>query len=113
MAAHFDLNITKGSSFSVRLIALDDNGSAIDLTSWSLRGVAKFRYSSASHLIDLNPQKVANHFADGFIDVNLTAAQTEVLPVIEGVYDVEMYDGAGFVKKLILGYVRVYPEATV
>jgi hypothetical protein len=113
MSAHYDLNITQGSSFSVRLVAVDDNGSAIDLTLWNLRGLAKLRYSSGSQLIDLNPQKVANHHADGFIDINLTAAQTAALPVVEGVFDIEMFDGNGFVKKLMIGYARVYPEVTV
>tara|TARA_Y100000310_G_scaffold333401_1_gene410878 strand:- start:2005 stop:2346 length:342 start_codon:yes stop_codon:yes gene_type:complete len=113
MSAHYDLNITKGSSFSVRLVALDDSGSALDLTSWSVRGLAKLRYSSSETLINLNPQKVPQHETDGYVDINLTAAQTELLPVTEGVFDIEIFDGNGFVKKLIIGYARVYPEATV
>jgi hypothetical protein len=113
MSAHYDLNITKGSSFSVRLVAVDDVGSAIDLTSWSLRGLAKLRYSTDEVLIDLNPQKVSQYEKNGFVDINLTAAQTAALPVTEGVFDIEMYNGNGFVKKLLIGYARVYPEATV
>tara|TARA_R100000808_G_C2076105_1_gene101724 strand:+ start:266 stop:607 length:342 start_codon:yes stop_codon:yes gene_type:complete len=112
MAAHFDLNITQGSSFSVRLAAVDNAGQAIDLTPWSLRGIAKIKFSSGDKLIDLNPHKVPNHHTSGYVDINLTAAQTALLPVTEGVYDIEMFDGNGYVKKLILGYVRIYPETT-
>ena len=48
MAAHYDLNITKGSSFTVRLVTQDTNGSVIDLTNWNVRGYAKIKYSEAN-----------------------------------------------------------------
>jgi hypothetical protein len=111
MAAHYDLNITKGSSFTVRLLAQDTGGSVIDLTNWSVRGYAKIKYSEANLLVDLNPQKVAP-LVSGYIDIQLTAATTSTLPVTEGVYDIEMYDDSGYVDKLVAGYVRVYPETT-
>ena len=111
MAAHYDLNITKGSSFTVRLVAQDTSGTAIDLTNWSVRGYAKIKYSEANLLVDLDPEKVAP-FSSGHIDIQLTAATTSTLPVTEGVYDIEIYDSSGYVDKVVAGYVRVYPEAT-
>ena len=66
MAAHYDLNITKGSSFTVRLVTQDTNGSVIDLTNWNVRGYAKIKYSEANLLVDLNPQKVSPN-SNGFI----------------------------------------------
>tara|TARA_Y100001963_G_C6776903_1_gene447814 strand:+ start:2529 stop:2867 length:339 start_codon:yes stop_codon:yes gene_type:complete len=111
MAADYNLNITKGSSFTIRLVAQDTNGNIIDLTNWNLRGYAKIKYSESTLLVDLAPQKVAP-FTNGFVDINLSAAATATLPVTEGVYDIEMYDNGGYVDKLIRGYVRVYPEVT-
>ena len=94
MAAHYDLNITQGSSFTVRLVTQDTNGSVIDLTNWNVRGYAKIKYSEANLLVDLNPQKVSPN-SNGFIDIQLTAATTATLPVTEGVYDIEIYDNFG------------------
>ena len=111
MAAHYDLNITQGSSFTVRLVAQDANGSAIDLTNWSLRGYAKLKYSETNLLVDLSPQKAAPYSA-GYIDIQIAAATTSTLPITEGVFDVEMYDSNGYVDKVVAGYVRVYPETT-
>ena len=111
MAAHYDLNITKGNSFNVRLVAVDPSGTPFNLTDWSLRGYAKLRYSAQTVLIDLSPTKAAP-FTQGFIDISLPATFTKDLPVTEGVFDIEMYNSLGFVDKLIKGYVRIFPEVT-
>jgi glutamine synthetase len=111
MAADYNINITKGSTFTARLVAQDASGNIIDLTNWSLRGYAKIKYSDVTLLVDLNPAKVAP-FTSGFIDIIISAAATATLPVTEGVYDIEMYDSGGYVDKLMRGYVRVYPEVT-
>jgi hypothetical protein len=111
MASHYDLNITQGNSYNVRLVAVDPNGTAYDLTNWSLRGFAKVKYSDATALIDLQPTKVSP-YTNGFIDISLPATFTKNLPITEGVFDIEMYDASGHVDKLIKGYVRIYPEVT-
>ena len=111
MAAHYDLNITQGTSFTVRLVAQDTNGNAIDLSYWNVRGYAKVKFSESNLLVDLNPQKVSPN-SDGLIDIQLSAATTATLPVTEGVYDVEIYDSSGYVDKIIAGYIRIYPETT-
>jgi hypothetical protein len=111
MASHYDLNITQGNTFSVRLIAVDLNGTAFNLTNWSVRGHAKLKFSESDVLIDLQPTKVAP-YSQGLIDINIPATFTKDLPITEGVFDIEMYDDTGFVDKLIKGYVRIYPEVT-
>lgn len=111
MAAHYDLNLTQGSSFTIRLVAQDTNGSVIDLTNWDIRGYAKIKYSEANLLVDLNPQKVSPN-SSGQIDIQLSAATTSTLPITEGVYDIEIYDSSGYVDKVVAGYIRVYPETT-
>ena len=111
MASHYDLNITQGNSFNVRLVAVDPNGTAYNLTNWSLRGFAKIKYSDTTALIDLQPTKVSP-YTNGFIDISIPATFTKNLPITEGVFDIEMYDSSGFVDKLIKGYVRIYPEVT-
>ncbi len=111
MAAHYDLNITQGNSFHVRLAIVSPSGSVFDLTDWSLRGYAKLKFSETNVLIDLQPTKVSP-YTQGLVDIALPASLTKNLPVTEGVFDIEMYDSSGFVDKPIKGYVRVYPEVT-
>ena len=112
MAAHYDLNITKGGTFNVRLVAVDPSGAAFDLTNWALRGHAKLKFSEQTVLIDLQPTR-GTPYTSGFVDINIPATFTEQLPVTEGVFDIEMYQSSsGFVDTLIKGYVRIHPEVT-
>lgn len=112
MAAEYDLNITRGSQFSVRLIAQNDDGTPLNLSGHGVRGFVRNTYTSPV-LIDLNPQKVAGLEASGYIDILLTAAQTSGVPITEAVYDIEVYaTGSAYAEKLIKGYADILPEVT-
>jgi hypothetical protein len=111
MATSYDLNITQGSEFFVRLTAKDNSGDAIDLSSYGLSGVVKHRYSDSNILLDLRPSGVTNFLSSGYIDVLIRGADTKTLPVVQGVYDIELYSGA-YVDKLVQGNFNVYPEAS-
>ena len=111
MATSYDLNITQGSEFFVRLTAKDDGGNAIDLNNYGLSGVVRHRYSDSNILLDLQPSGVTNFLSSGYIDVLIRGADTKTLPVIQGVYDIELYSGA-YVDKLVQGNFNVYPEAS-
>jgi hypothetical protein len=50
-------------------------------------------------------------FAYPHIDIKLTAAQTSALPVMQGVYDIELYSGT-YANKPIKGLFNVLPEVT-
>jgi hypothetical protein len=107
MATSYDLNITQGSEFFVRLAAKDDSGSALDLDNYGLSGVVKHRYSDSGVLLDLKPSGISG----GYIDILLRGAETKTLPIVQGVYDIELYSGL-YVEKLIQGKFNVYPEAS-
>ena len=114
--ADYNLQVTQGSDFSIRLTLNDANGSAVDLTAYRVSGSVRDRYSSSSVLLDLSPTIVSggtpDAIASGLIDITLSATQTANLPVTEAVYDVERIAADGVVNKIIQGKVRVYPEAT-
>ena len=110
MATNYNLNITRGSNFSIRLVAKDENGVAIDLNGYSARSYVKHHYSSTGVLLDLNPEP-AEPLASGYIDINISGAQTIGLPIVQGVYDLEIYSGT-YVDKLIKGYANIFPEVT-
>ena len=114
--ADFNLHITQGSSFSIRLTLQDSEGSAFDLTAYIVSGNVRHRYSSSNILLDLNPTIVSGGSPDaigsGFIDINLSSVQTAALPVTEAVYDIERTAADGVVNKVLQGKVKVYPEVT-
>jgi hypothetical protein len=109
MATNYNLNITRGSEYSVRLIAKDDDGATIDLTGYSTKGIVKNKYSDSTILLDLDPT-IANATA-GYIDIKLLGSETIDMPITQAVYDIEIYNGT-YANKLIHGYVNFYPEVT-
>jgi hypothetical protein len=113
---NYNLDVIQGSTFSAQLFAKDANGTAINLTDYSVRGVIKYNYGTGVALVNLNPSVNTTSpytAASGVIDVNITAANAAGLPVTVGVYDIEMYnDGETEVKKLLDGRVKIYPEVT-
>tara|TARA_R100000808_G_C2135389_1_gene143791 strand:- start:591 stop:929 length:339 start_codon:yes stop_codon:yes gene_type:complete len=111
MATNYNLNITQGSDFNIRLAAKDENGTPIDLTNYSVSGQAKRRYSDATPLLNLSPSKVDGYLASGYIDINIPAETGKALPVVQGVYDVEIYSGT-YHQKVVQGRINVYPEVT-
>ena len=115
MATSYDLNVDRGSYFSVRLAVKDSTGSAYNLSGYSTSGYAKFRYSSSGSLANLNPTVVSGDagslYASGYIDLYLAANSTTGVPITQGVYDVEIYSGT-YHEKVIKGYINVIPEVT-
>ena len=122
MATVYNFDASQGSELSVRLNVKDTNGNAIDLSGYGARGVVKYRYCSASSLIDLSPTIVSGNsgqaWISGLIDIYLSGTQTVNLPVGQFVYDIERYpigageDANGAVVKLMKGDFNVFPEVT-
>lgn len=111
MATNYNLNLTQGSDFNIRLAAKDENGSPIDLTAYSVSGHAKHKYSDASNLVDLSPSRVNGYYASGYIDIKIPASTSKSLPVSQGVYDVEIYSG-DYHQKVVHGKINIFPEVT-
>jgi hypothetical protein len=127
MATSYDLNITQGSSFNVRLTTKDSNGDALNLSGYHVSGFIRNKYSDADGLLNLEPEifsgqsvptTPANWWNDaifsGFIDINLSAKATSVLPITQAIYDIEIYldDTETSVFKVLNGKANIYPEAT-
>jgi hypothetical protein len=111
MASTFDINITKGSDFSLRLNAENDDGSAINLSGYTVRGYVKQKYSDTGSLLNLNPTGVLGLYQSGIIDINIQSDITAPLPVTQGIYDVELASGTS-VRKLVKGFANIVPEVT-
>tara|TARA_Y100001938_G_scaffold128114_1_gene181592 strand:+ start:263 stop:658 length:396 start_codon:yes stop_codon:yes gene_type:complete len=115
MATSYDLNITRGSDFSVRLSVKDSNGAAYNLSGYSTSGVAKYRYSDSNPIVSLSPVIVSGSggstLASGLIDINISGTATTGIPIVQGVYDVEIYKGT-YHEKVIQGKINILPEVT-
>ncbi len=109
----YNFSVHQGSDANVRVTVTESDGSATDLTGYSVRGVVKHRYSDTTTLLDLSPT-IASPATSGYIDVALTATSTKALPVGQFVYDIEKYpdNNAEAVTKVLKGFFNVYPEAT-
>lgn len=118
MATSANLDIVQGATYSARIAVKDSANDAINLSGYTTRGTARMSYAHSGSLIDLDPDVVSGSaptyaaLPSGLVDINLTATQTASLPVIQGVYDVEMYNDAGTVTRILQGKINVSPEVT-
>ena len=107
----YTLEIIQGSSFNILLTAKNQNGTAINLTNYNLRGYIKNLYSNTGYLINLNPTIYSA--VSGIVQINLSGSQTALLPVSQAVYDLEAATtGETSVIKLIRGYANINPEVS-
>tara|TARA_Y100000590_G_C15656210_1_gene990726 strand:- start:126 stop:464 length:339 start_codon:yes stop_codon:yes gene_type:complete len=111
MATRYDLEIVRGSTYTVRIAAKDDDGVAIDLTDYTVSGQARANYSSSDILLNLNPSIVSGEETNGYIDINISAATTAALPIDQAVYDIEIYSSTNS-EKIMSGYLDISPEVT-
>lgn len=116
MAAIYDFNITQGSQFDVRLTIKDSVGLPMNLSGYAARGHLKHRYSDTGVLSNLSPAVVSGVAGDmtasGFVDISLLPSQTSSLPIIQGVYDIEIYTAGTYADKVIKGVANIHPEVT-
>lgn len=110
--ASYNLEIIKGSTYTVRLVAKNDDGTRFNLTGYSTRGYIKKKFSDSSPLLNLEPS-VHPSYISGFIDIDLNATGTANLLVGKFPYDIEIVRGDGVVTRIINGYALVQPEVTV
>ena len=115
MASTYDFTFTRGSEFEIRLQLKNEGGTVINLSGYDTRGYLKHRYSDSATLLNLSPLIVSGTngslYSSGYIDIKIQASQTSGLPVMQGVYDVEIYSGT-YVQKPVKGFININPEVT-
>tara|TARA_R100000008_G_scaffold39937_1_gene22914 strand:- start:175 stop:564 length:390 start_codon:yes stop_codon:yes gene_type:complete len=117
MASTYDFNITQGEEFSVTFDVKNAGGTPYNLSGdsgYKVSGIAKFRYGDTGALINLDPSGVDGFLDSGRFKVNLSAFQTQQLPICQGMYGLEIYSGSGnattLVEKVVKGKFSVFPE---
>ena len=111
MATKYDLEITQGTRYYVRLEAVNDDGTPIDLNSYALSGQVRHQFGSSGILLNLPLTAVPDFEESGYFDLIIPAGTAADLPVVKAVYDIEIVSGNN-TTQLIYGYFNVYPEVT-
>ena len=120
MASSYNFSVTQGSEVNVRLNITND-GSAVNLSGYNVRGKVKSKYGDAGSLIDLDPTIFTGvsgaAYPSGYVDIYLSGSQTAALPVTQAVYDLERYvtgnaSSETSVIKMLAGKFTINPEVT-
>lgn len=116
MAAYEEFSIDQGADLAVELHLINTDGSAKNLTNYSVAAKLKKNYNSDSdETTDFNAI-IATPPDDGIVTISLTNAQTDVLSKGRYVYDVEISfvdsDGNTIIERVLEGRVQVTPSVT-
>lgn len=108
MPSNANLSIIPGENYQVIINITDGNGAAIDLTSFSISGWAKYQYSNTGKLFDLQPY--ISNSTGGLVGINLPSTGTAFFPIGEFPYDVEVANSVtGTAVKILYGKAIVGP----
>lgn len=112
-AGTYNFTIEQGVTFTLSLTYTDPSDTPIDLTGFSARMMLKKSVSTRNALIDASTDngKITLGGSAGTVDIFISAAETAELPVVTGVYDLELTSGSA-VSRLIQGTFTVSAGVT-
>lgn len=116
MAAYEEFSIDQGADLAVELHLVNSDGSAKNLSNFSVAAKLKKNYNSDSaETTDFN-SIIATPPTDGIITLSLTNTQTDALSKGRYVFDVEISfqdsDDNTIIERVLEGRVQVTPSVT-
>jgi len=108
-AGTYNFTIEQGTTFS-RVLTLQENGSAMNLTGYSVASQMRSTHDSSTVVATFTGS--VTNASSGQITLSLTNSQTSAIEEAIYVYDVEITSGAGAVTRILQGTVTVTPEVT-
>ena len=110
-ASVYDIIIEQGATYTITVLLKKPNKIPFNLTGYTGRSQIRKHYDDSNVIISFSvaipsPQK------DGKIVMSLTDEQTASLPIINGVYDLEIESSTGEVSRILQGKVTISPEVT-
>ena len=108
-AGTYNFTIEQGTTFS-RVLTLQENGSAMNLTGYSVASQMRSTHDSSSIVATFSGS--VTNASSGQLTLSLTNSQTSAIEEAIYVYDVEITSGAGSVTRILEGNVTVTPEVT-
>ena len=108
-AGTYNFTIEQGTTFS-RVLTLQENGSAMNLTGYSVASQMRSTHDSSTVVATFSGS--VTNASSGQITLSLTNSQTSAIEEAIYVYDVEITSGAGSVTRILEGNITVTPEVT-
>ena len=108
-AGTYNFILEQGATFN-RILTVQENGSAMDLTGYSV--ASKFRSTHDSSTVVGTFTCTISNASGGVITMTMTNSTTGAIEEGIYVYDVEIASGVGVVTRLMEGTVTVNPEVT-
>ena len=108
-AGTYNFTIEQGTTFN-RVLTLPENGSAMNLTGYSVASQMRSTHDSSSIVATFSGS--VTNASSGQITLSLTNSQTSAIEEAIYVYDVEITSGAGSVTRILEGNITVTPEVT-
>lgn len=110
---NYDITLYQGATFAQTLTWKNSEGSAINLTGFSARMMAR-EHLDAEAFLTLTTENggITLGGVAGTIALAVTATDTAALTASRGVYDMELVDGAGKVQRLLQGNIYISREVT-
>ena len=108
-AGTYNFTIEQGTTFS-RVLTLQENGSAMNLTGYSVASQMRSTHDSSTVVATFSGS--VTNASSWQITLSLTNSQTSAIEEAIYVYDVEITSGAGAVTRILEGTITVTPEVT-
>lgn len=107
MAQKANLVIDQGSDFSTTIDVTDDEGNAVDLSTYTAAGQIRKHYTSLTAV-----NFSVNASASGILTISLNANNSNNMEPGRYVFDVEITANTGSVTRILEGIVTVTPSVT-
>ena len=108
-AGTYNFTIEQGTTFS-RVLTLQENSSAMNLTGYSVASQMRSTHDSSSIVATFTG--TVSNASSGQITLSLSNSTTSGIDEAIYVYDVEITSGAGVVTRILEGTITVTPEVT-
>lgn len=114
VAANYDFVIEQGTTFIRIITYLDNNGDPIDLADYTAKMQIRKSYNEAV-IIDMtteNDMIELNYSETGKIKLEISAEETNNMCFDTAIYDLELIDVNGTIKRFLQGKVTLSPGVT-
>ena len=108
-AGTYNFTIEQGTTFN-RVLTLQENGSAMNLSGYSVASQIRSTHDSSSVVGTISC--TVSSAANGQITLSMTNSTTSAIEEGIYVYDIEITSAAGSVTRILQGSVTVSPEVT-
>jgi hypothetical protein len=106
----YDINLTRGSSYSASLTLTNSAGTRVNLSGYSGYAPVKTRYGATGSGLGEFVVSITSAVS-GIFSLSMTDENSALLPCTQAAYEVNLYSsGSNDPFKYINGYVNVYPS---